>query len=114
VRQQRQQDSSQRLQQDLLHLLPRDWSLRLVLQVVLQLEVVLQRRVLLAAVAVAAPAANSSRVLAVPVQAAAALRRLDSSAPEPLDPYLLLPAVLVRQAELVQAKPTRTRVNRDR
>jgi hypothetical protein len=108
------QDSSQRLQQDSLHLLRQDWSLRLALQVDLRLEVV---RVLLAAVAVAAPAASSSQVLVVRApgssQAAAALRP-DSSVPEQLDSYLLLPAALVPEAELVQAKPTRTRVNRDR
>jgi hypothetical protein len=35
--------------------------------------------------------------------------------PEHPDWYLPLPvALVVRQAELVQAKPTRTRVNRDR
>ena len=98
----------------LRQLLP-DWSLRLELQVgllleVVLLEVVLPRRVLLAAVAVAAPAPGSSQALAVPApsssQAAAALRQPDS--------YLRLPAVLVPEAELVRAKPTRTRVNIDR
>ena len=108
-----QQDSSQR--RDLLQLLLRDWLLRQALQVDLLRQVVLQHRVLLAAAeVVAAPAANWQRALAVPAQPAAALHRLDSSVPEPLDSYPLLPAVLVRQAELVQAKPTRTRVNRDR
>jgi len=100
----------------LRQLLP-DWSLRLALQVGLLLEVVLPRRVLLAA-AVAAPAPGSSQAVAVPApsssQAAAALRQPDSSVPEPLDSYLRLPAVLVPEAELVRAKPTRTRVNRDR
>ena len=91
-------------------LLP-DWSLRLALQVgllleVVQLEVVLLLRVLPEAAAVAAPAASSSQVVAVPAQPAAALRQPDS--------YLRLPAVLVPEAELVRAKPTRTRVNRDR
>jgi hypothetical protein len=102
-----QEDSSQRRQQDLSRLLLRDWLLRQALQVVLP-------RLVLLAAAVAAPAANWQRVLAVPAQPAAALHRLDLSAPGPLDSYLLLPAVLVQQAELVQAKPTRTRVNRDR
>jgi hypothetical protein len=111
----------------LRQLLP-DWSLRLALLVGLLLEVVLPRRVLLAAV-VAAPAPGSSQAVAVPApsssqavavsapsssQAAAALRQPDSSVPEPLDSYLRLPAVLVPEAELVRAKPTRTRVNRDR
>ena len=94
-----------RLQQDLLRQLLPDWSLRLALQV------------LLAAV-VAAPAPGSSQALAVPAlslwQAVAALRQPDSSVPEPLDSYLRLPAVLVPEAELVRARPTRTRVNRDR
>ena len=85
-------------------LLP-DWSLRPALQVDLLLELVLPRRVLLAA-AVAAPAEGSSQVVAVPAQLAAALRQPDS--------YLRLPAVLVPEAELVRAKPTRTRVNIDR
>jgi hypothetical protein len=107
------QDSSPRLQQDSLHLLGQDWSLRLALQVVRPLEVALPRRVRLA-VAVAAPAAAVAAPVPSLWQAAAALRLRDSSAPEPLDSYLLLPAALVPQAELVQAKPTRTRVNRDR
>lgn len=98
-----------------MHQLPRDWSLRLALQVDLPLEVVLALPVLLAAGAVAAPAASSSRELAVPAQPAAALRQQDSLVPEHPDWYLPLPvALVVRQAELVQAKPTRTRVNRDR
>ncbi len=88
-----------------------DWSLRPVLQVdllpeLVQLEVVLPLRVLPEAAAVAAPAASSSQVVAVPAQPAAALRQPDS--------YLRLPAVLVPEAELVRAKPTRTRVNIDR
>jgi len=86
----------------LRQLLP-DWSLRLALQVGLLLEVVLARRVLLAAVAVAAPAPGSS-------QAAAALRQPDSSVPEPLDSYLRLPAALVPEAELVREKLRRTRL----
>jgi len=106
-----------RLQQDSLRQLLPDWSLRLALQVGLRPEVVLPRRVLLAA-AVAAPAPGSSQAVAVPApsssQAAAALRQPDSSVPEPLDSYLRLPAELVPEAELVRAKPTRTRVNRDR
>ena len=106
-----------RLQRDLLRQLLPDWSLRLALQVGLLLEVVLPRRVLLAAV-VAAPAPGSSEAVAVPAlslwQAAAALRQPDSSVPEPLDSYLRLPAALLPEAELVRAKPTRTRVNRDR
>jgi hypothetical protein len=112
----------------LRQLLP-DWSLRLALQVGLLLEVVLPRRVLLVAVAVAAPAPGWSQAVAVPAlsssqavavpapsssQAAAALRQPDSSVPEPLDSYLRLPAALVPEAELVRAKPTRTRVNRDK
>jgi len=101
----------------LRQLLP-DWSLRLALQVGLLLEVVLARRVLLAAAVVAAPAPGSSQAVAVPApslwQAAVALRQPDSSVPEPLDSYLRLPAALVPEAELVRAKPTRTRVNRDR
>ena len=106
-----------RLQQDLLRQLLPDWSLRPALLVGLLLEVVLPRRVLLAA-AVAAPAPGSSQAVAVPApsssQAAAALRQPDSSVPEPLDSYLRLPAVLVPEAELVRAKPTRTRVSTDR
>jgi len=94
----------------LRQLLP-DWSLRLALQVVLP------RRVLPAAV-VAAPARGLSQAVVVPApsssQAAAALRQPDSSVPEPLDSYLQLPAALAPEAELVRAKPTRTRVNRDR
>ena len=70
-----------RLQQDLLRQLLPDWSLRLALLVGLMLEVVLPRRVLLAA-AVAAPAPGASQALAVPAlslwQAAAALRQPDS------------------------------------
>ena len=103
-------------------LLP-DWSLRLALQVgllleLVQLEVVLPRRVLLAAVAVAVPAPGSSQAVAVPApgssQAVAALRQPDSSVPEPLDSYLQLRAALVPEAELVRAKATRTQVNRAR
>ena len=114
-------------------LLP-DWSLRLVLQVgllleLVQLEAVLPRQVLLAAVAVAVPAPGSSQAVAVPSQglsqavavpaqdssqAAAALRLPDSLVPEPLDSYHRLPAALLPEAELARAKPTRTRVNRDR
>ena len=103
-------------------LLP-DWSLRLALQVgllleLVQLEVVLPRRVLLAAVAVAVPAPGSSQAVAVRApsssRAAAALLPPDSWVPEPLDSYLRLPAALLPEAELVRAKPTRTRVNRDR
>lgn len=111
-----QEDSSQlRQRRDLSRLPLRDWSLRQALRVDLLRQVALPRQVLLAvAAAVVAPAANWRRVLAVPAQPAAALHRLDSSAPELQDSYLLLPAVLVQQAELVQAKPTRTRVNRDR
>jgi len=106
----------------LRQLLP-DWSLRLVLQVgllleLVRLEAVLPRRVLLAAVAVAVPAPGSSQAVAVPApsssQAAAALRQPDSSVPEPLDSYLRLPAALLPEAELGRAKPTRTRVNIDR
>ena len=65
------EDSSQRLQRDLLHLLLPDWSLRLALQVGLLLELVpplqvlLARQVLPAAAAVAAPAASSSQAAAV-------------------------------------------------
>ena len=103
-----------RLQQDLLRQLLPDWSLRLALLVGLLLEVVLPRRVLLVAVAVAAPAPGSSQVVAVPAQPAAALRQPDSSVPEPQDSYLRLPAALLPAAELVRVKPTRTRVNRDR
>ena len=99
--------------------LVRGWSLHLALRAGLRLEVVLPRRVLLAVVAVAvlaanssqvaAPAANSSRA-AVPAQPAAALQQPDSRGPErPLPAALVVP-----QAELVQAKPTRTRLNRDR
>ena len=90
-------------------MLLRDWSPRLALQVGLR------HRVLLAAeAAAAAPAASSPQVVAVPAQPVAGLRRLDSSVPEQPDSYLRLPAALVPQAELVQIKPTRTRVNRDR
>ena len=98
-------------------LLP-DWSLRLALQVgllleLVQPEVVLRPRVLLAA-AVAVPAASSSQVVAVPAHRVAVPRLQDSSAPEHPDSYHRLPAALVPEAELVRAKPTRTRVNRDR
>ena len=117
------EDSPLRLQQDLLRQLLPDWSLRLALQVgllleLVQLEVVLPRRVLLAAVAVAVPAPGSSQAVAVRApsssRAAAALLPPDSWVPEPLDSYLRLPAALLPEAELVRAKPTRTRVNRDR
>ena len=109
------QDSSQRLLQDLLRRLLRDWSLHLALQVhllveLVQLEVVLPRRVLLAVAAVAAPAANSWQVLAHPAQPVAALRLPDSSAPEQPDSYHRLRAALVPEAELARAKPTRTRL----
>ena len=72
----------QRLQQDLLRQLLPDWSRRLALQVgllleLVQREVALPPRVLLAAAAVAAPAANLSQVLAVPAHLAAALRQRD-------------------------------------
>ena len=96
--------------------------MRLVLQVgllleLVQPEVVLPLRVLLAAVVVAL-APDLSQAVAVPAQdssqAAAALRQPDSSVPEPLDSYLRLPAALLPEAELGRAKPTRTRVNRDR
>ena len=103
----------QRLQRDLSRRLLRGWSLHLALQAGLSLEaglpleVVLPRRVVLEAVAVAAPGAGSSR-------AVAALLVPDSWVLEPLDSYLRLPAALVPEAELVRAKPTRTRVNRDR
>jgi len=101
----------------LRQLLP-DWSVRLVLQVgllleLVQPEVVLPLRVLLAAVVVVL-AADSSQAVAVPAQdssqAAAALRQRDSLVPEPLDSYLQLRAALVPEAELAQAKPTRTRL----
>src|SRR5262245_50671023 len=99
----------------MLHLLLPDWSPRLELQVVLQLGVVLPSRAPLRAVAVVAPAASSSQVVAGPAQPAAGLRQQDSSAPEHLDSYHRLPAALVPEAEeLVQVKATRTRVNRDR
>ena len=102
-------------------LLP-DWSLRLVHQVgllleLVQLEVVLPRRVLLAAVVVAL-APDLSQAVAVPAQdssqAAAALRLPDSLVPEQPDSYPRLPAELVPEVELVRARETRTRVNRDR
>jgi len=95
---------------------------RLVLQVgllleLVQPEVVLPLRVLLAA-AVVVLAADSSQAVAVPAQdssqAAAALRQRDSLVPEPLDSYLQLRAALVPEAELVRAKATRTQVNRAR
>ena len=96
--------------------------MRLVLQVgllleLVQPEVVLPLRVLLAAVVVAL-APDLSQAVAVPAQdssqAAAALRLPDSLVPEPLDSYLQLRAALVPEAELVRAKATRTQVNRDR
>ena len=96
--------------------------MRLVLQVgllleLVQPEVVLPLRVLLAAVVVVL-AADSSQAVAVPAQdssqAAAALRLPDSLVPEPLDSYLQLRAALVPEAELVRAKATRTQVNRAR
>ena len=96
--------------------------MRLVLQVgllleLVQPEVVLPLRVLLAA-AVVVLAADSSQAVAVPAQdssqAAAALRQRDSLVPEPLDSYLQLRAALVPEAELVRAKATRTQVNRAR
>ena len=92
-------------------LLP-DWSLRPALPVVPPpelapaLEVVPALGVGLVA-AVVVPAANLW-------QAPAALRVPDWSAPEQPDSYHRLPAVLVPEAELGRAKPTRTRVNRDR
>jgi len=94
----------------LRQLLP-DWSGRLALQVGLPLEAV---QVLLEAAVVAAQAANSSQVIAVPAQLAAALRQRDSWVPEHPDSYHRLPAALVPEAELVRAKLTRTQVNRDR
>ncbi len=96
--------------------------MRLVLQVgllleLVQPEVVLPLRVLLAAVVVAL-APDLSQAVAVPAQdssqAAAALRLPDSLVPEPLDSYLQLRAALVPEAELVRAKATRTQVNRAR
>ena len=99
----------------LRQLLP-DWSRRLALQVgllleLVQREVALPLRVLLAAVAVAVPAASSSQVVAVPAHRVAVPRLQDSWVPEHRD---RLPAALVPEAELVRAKPTQTRVNRDR
>ena len=107
--------------------------MRLVLQVgllleLVQPEVVLPLRVLLAAAvvalapdssqAVAVPAQGSSQAVAVPAQdssqAAAALRLPDSLVPEQPDSYPRLPAELVPEVELVRARETRTRVNRDR
>ena len=93
-------------------LLP-DWSRRPALQVDLQLEVVLPLRVL-PEEAVADPAASLSQVVADQAQQAAALRQPDSSAPEQPDSYHRLPAALVPEAELARAKPTRTRLQRDR
>ena len=96
--------------------------MRLVLQVgllleLVQPEVVLPLRVLLAAVVVAL-APDLSQAVAVPAQdssqAAAALRLPDSLVPEQLDSYLQLRAALVPEAELVRAKATRTQVNRAR
>ena len=96
--------------------------MRLVLQVgllleLVQPEVVLPLRVLLAA-AVVALAPDSSQAVAVPAQdssqAAAALRLPDSLVPEQPDSYPRLPAELVPEVELVRARETRTRVNRDR
>jgi len=94
----------------LRQLLP-DWSRRPALQVdllleLVQLEVVLPLRVLPEEEAVADPAAGSSQVVADPAQQAAALRLLDSSAPEQPDSYHRLPAALVPEAELARAKPT--------
>jgi hypothetical protein len=88
-----------------------DWSRRPALQVdllleLVQLEVVLQLRVLPEEEGVADPAASSSQVVADPAQQAAALRQPDS--------YHRLPAALVPEAELARAKPTRTRLQRDR
>lgn len=104
-----QEDSSQRLQpRDLLRQLLRDWSLRRVLQVDLL------HRVLPAVEAVVGLVANSLQVLAVPLQLAAALPQQDWLVPEHPDSCLRLQVALAPQAELVQAKPTRTRVNRDR
>src|SRR5262249_56720614 len=88
-------DSSGGLLRDLLHLLPPDWSPRLALQVGLRLEVGPPRPVLPAAVAVAAPAASSSQVVAVPAQLAAAPRQRDSSGPERPDSDRPLPGALV-------------------
>ena len=96
-------DSSQRLQQDLWRQLLPDWSLRLALQVDLLLEVVLPLPALPAEEAVVAPAADSWQAAAVP-------QLRDSSAPEQPDSYPRLPAVLVPEAELARAKPTRTRL----
>jgi len=80
-------------------------------QVGLLLEVV---QVLLEAAVVAAPAASSSQVIAVPAHRVVVPRLQDSWAPEHPDSYHRLPAALVPEAELVRAKPTRTQVNRDR
>ena len=109
------EDSPLQVQQDLLHQLLQDWSLRPALQVgppleLVQLEVVLPLRVLPEAAAVAAPAASSSQAVAVPAQLAAAPRLPDSSAPEQPDSYHRLPAALVPEAELARAKPTPTRL----
>ena len=88
-----------------------DWSRRPALQVGLLLELVQLVVVLPLPVvpeaALAAPAADLC-------QAAAAPRLRDSPAPEHPDSYHRLPAVLVPEAELALAKPTRTQVNRDR
>ncbi|PYL25718.1 MAG: hypothetical protein DMF44_01690, partial [Verrucomicrobia bacterium] len=120
--QQQEQDSSQRLPRGSLRQLLPDWSVRLVLQVgllleLVQPEVVLPLRVLLAA-AVVALAPDLSQAVAVPAQdssqAAAALRLPDSLVPEQPDSYPRLPAELVPEVELVRARETRTRVNRDR
>jgi hypothetical protein len=109
------EDSPLRLQQDLLRQLLPDWSLRPALLVgrlleLVQLEVVLPLRVLPEAAAVAAPAASSSQVAAVPAQLAAVPRLPDSSAVEHPGSYPRLLAALVPEAELARAKPTRTRL----
>ena len=105
------QQSSQRLRRDLLRRLLLDWSWRPALPVGLPLELVQLAVVLLLQVVpeeeLAAPAADLW-------QAAAVLRLPDSSAPEQPDPYHRLPAALVPEAELARAKPTRTRLLRDR
>ena len=111
-----QEDSSQlRPRRDLWRLLLRDWSPHQALRVDLLRQVVLPRQVLPAvAAAVAAPAASSSQVVAVPAHRVAVPRLQDWSAPGHPDSCLQLQAALVPEAELVRAKPMRTRVNRDR
>ena len=112
------EDSSQQRQRDLLRRQLPDSSLLQALRVDLRPEIALKLEL-----ALALPAGLLLRVdLAVVAvvlaqglsQAAAELLRPDSSALGQPDSCPRLPAALVPEAELAQAKPARTRVKRER